>query len=233
MAQIKPYQSFFGFESEKAIYDAFSASLLPTNRTYNFFVDWKKVQDNLKKVKIEIGILGTLTHARDFEKELEEVLLQYPKTAKVLPLLIATRDVQLEILDDEKSRRVDRFDFTKAPSRDEVQRILQFVKKTGIASQLFKRIKVLHDYLYGVEVGLDSNARKNRSGSFMERVIGQTLQDIQRSVKDVEIFPKGTFTTLADTYQLQIPRQLRQRTPDFAVRKGKKLLSIEVNFYSG
>ena len=91
----------------------------------------------------------------------------------------------------------------------------------------------MHDYLYGVEVGLDSNARKNRSGSFMENIIGQSLDEIRQSVKNVEIFPKGTFRNLATKHGLQIPLSLKDRTPDFTIRKGNQLLSIEVNFYSG
>ena len=233
MANIKSYKSFFGFKSHQEIRDAFCGSLLATNRTYDFFVNWKKVQSNIEKFKIEIGILSTLTRSKSFEKELEAILLEYPKTAQVLPLLIAMRDARFDVLENLENASVYTFDFSQKLTKNSAQKILDFVKQSGIASSLFTQIKVLHDYLYGVEVGLDSNARKNRSGSFMENIIGQSLDEIRQSVKNVEIFPKGTFRNLATKHGLPIPHSLRDRTPDFSIRRGNQLLSIEVNFYSG
>lgn len=83
-----------------------------------------------------------------------------------------------------------------------------------------------------VEVGLDSNARKNRSGSFMEKVVEEELQNISKEFKDIEIFPKGKFSKLEER-GVKVPKELQHRTPDFAIKKGTKLLSMEVNFYSG
>jgi type II restriction enzyme len=232
MANIKSYNSFFGFKSHKTIVDAFIHSLLTTNRTYDFFVDWEKVQANIEKFKIEIGILSTLTRSRNVEKDLEAILLEYPKTAQVLPLLIAMRD-KFDVLENIENASVYTFDFSHRPTPKSINKIMRFVKRSGIASCVFERIKVLYDYLYGVEVGLDTNARKNRSGKFMEAIIGQSLEEINQSVKDITIFPKGNFRNLAQKHGVTIPQTLRDRTPDYAIRKGNQLLSIEVNFYSG
>ena len=35
------------------------------------------------------------------------------------------------------------------------------------------KIKNLHDYVFGVEVGLDTNARKNRAGIIFARTISE------------------------------------------------------------
>ena len=47
--------------------------------------------------------------------------------------------------------------------------VMDFLEGTGLA-QIFrdKSVKNLVDYVFGVEVGLDSNARKNRSGDLMD-----------------------------------------------------------------
>ena len=40
-----------------------------------------------------------------------------------------------------------------------------------------KNIKNLVDYVFGIEVGLDTNARKNRGGKNMENVIATILKN--------------------------------------------------------
>ena len=46
------------------------------------------------------------------------------------------------------------------------------MKKTGLFKLLSKaKINSLLDYITGVEVGLDSNARKNRTGKVMENLV--------------------------------------------------------------
>ncbi len=231
MAKIQTYKSFFGFTNIEQINEAFIGSLLSTNRTYDFFVNWKKVKSNVEKYKVEIGILGTLTQSKNFDKDLEKILTEYPKTARVLPLLVAMRDEKFDVLEDISKNQVCCFDCSKDLTPSDIKKFIQFVKKSGI-QELFKIIRVLNDYLLGVEVGLDSNARKNRSGSFMEKVVEEELQNISKEFKNIEIFPKGKFSKFEER-GVKIPKKLRYRTPDFAIKKGAKLLSMEVNFYSG
>lgn len=140
-------------------------------------------------------------------------------------------DEKFDVLEDINKNQVYCFDCTKNLTPADIKKFIQFVKKSGI-QELFKTIRVLNDYLLGVEVGLDSNARKNRSGSFMENVVEEELRNISKQFKDIEIFPKGKFSKLEE-YGVKVPKELKHRTPDFAIKKGTKLLSMEVNFYSG
>ena len=50
-----------------------------------------------------------------------------------------------------------------------VDGVIEFIYGTGL-DKVFKnkQIKNLVDYVFGVETGLDTNARKNRSGHLME-----------------------------------------------------------------
>ena len=52
----------------------------------------------------------------------------------------------------------------------EISDIVEFCKKSGILD-LFGEINDLYAYLLGMEVGLDSNARKNRSGKIFEQLV--------------------------------------------------------------
>lgn len=59
-----------------------------------------------------------------------------------------------------------------------VNRICEYFEKTGLA-EIFrkKEIKNLVDYVFGVEVGLDTNARKNRGGHNMENAVAKAFED--------------------------------------------------------
>ena len=61
----------------------------------------------------------------------------------------------------------------------DIEKTLMFIKETGIKSLFIdKKIKNLVDYIIGVEAGLDSNARKNRSGHVMEDIVEAFIKDI-------------------------------------------------------
>jgi len=58
-----------------------------------------------------------------------------------------------------------------------IRQTIDFCIKTGIMN-LFQEVKDIHDYLLGVEVGMDTNARKNRSGDiFRKNVAKQKIEE--------------------------------------------------------
>ena len=66
------------------------------------------------------------------------------------------------------------------------------MKKTGLFDLLSKHIvNNLYDYVLGVEVGLDSNGRKNRGGHLMERLVEDHIKaaelDYHKEMKDTDI----------------------------------------------
>ena len=68
------------------------------------------------------------------------------------------------------------FEFKRSKvSKDTIPNIIEFCIKTGIMD-LFQEVKDIHDYLLGVEVGIDTNARKNRSGDIFERMCQQKIK---------------------------------------------------------
>ena len=53
-----------GFSSIDKYLEYFVETLLPTNRTYEFYVDWDKIKNNLDKYITEISLLNSLVHVR-------------------------------------------------------------------------------------------------------------------------------------------------------------------------
>lgn len=59
----------------------FVDTLIPTNRTYNYYVDWKKIKSNLDRYVTEISILNSLTHINPEESKdrLRDIILKILK----------------------------------------------------------------------------------------------------------------------------------------------------------
>jgi len=221
-----------GFKGKNDYLKYFVDSLIPTNRTYNYYVDWKKIQSNLEKKITEINILNSLIHISPDERKnkLKDIIYKYPDVVGVIPLIIAVRDSNLLILEISDDIYFKEFDFTSnypiqqkldSDVVDSVGDLVDFCDKSGIID-LLGRIKDLYTYLTGVEVGLDSNARKNRSGKIFEQII--------------ELFLKSELKKLGKDYSLKCEDSSikigKSKRIDFVVyKKHRPLIAIECNFY--
>ena len=87
-----------------------------------------------------------------------------------------------------------------------------------------RRIKNLVDYVFGIETGLDTNARKNRSGHIMENTVAKLFRDAGISFRQ-------------EVYSSEFPNLsvlgTDEKRFDFFIETSSKRYLIEVNFYSG
>lgn len=103
---------------------------------------------------------------------------------------------------------------------------MEFLDTTGL-TEIFqsKKINDLVDYVFGIETGLDTNARKNRSGHIMENMVAR-------------IFDKNGVKYRREVYSHEwaaITNVLGddEKRFDFVIKKPTKTYLIEVNFYNG
>jgi len=89
------------------------------------------------------------------------------------------------------------------------------------------------DYLLGVEVGLDTNARKNRSGLFLEKMVTETLENLRNRDSSYIVVSQKNFGYVRDTYNVKVPATLIDRKFDYVIISKGKATTIEVNFYGG
>jgi len=238
MAKVDIYTKILGLKDIHRIIDEFRNTLVDTNRSYNYFVDWSKVKQHTEKYNVEINILNSLVGEGNIEKKLAELLSRYPEVLPVLPLIIAVRELEMKILEGEKKEinDVKQFNFEKKKnlSKEEISKIIHFCRKTGIIS-LFKdfRLKHLRDYLLGIEVGMDTNARKNRSGIAMELAVKPILENLKNEISSLEIIFQKKFKYIEKNYNINIPPHLSNRKFDFVIKKKNLLINVEVNYYSG
>ena len=223
----------------EAILNKFYDTLIDTNRGYNFFVDWDKVKRHVEEYKIEFNILNTLIGSENFDTDLKNILTEYPQVLPAIPILLAIRDQKFEVVKDFIDDNSDTiiYDFRKRKlSSEEIDVIIEFFYKTGLKRFFLEMSsKCIQDYATGVEVGMDTNARKNRSGSAMEMALKPIVENIiakQKSLYTV-LFQKK-FKYLEDNYNFKVNSSIRNRKADFIIIKNRnKVINIEVNFFSG
>lgn len=234
MAILDCYSKILTSKEPESLVGVFLDTLAETNRTYDFFVDWRKVRQNVDSLKVELAILGSIVGAKQPEDELRSLLRRYPETARAIPILVAVREQRFKVLEDVgAASQYSEFDFGKSPVNDEdIEKIVKFCSRTGIPN-LLGSIKMLHDYVYGVEVGLDSNARKNRSGKAMENLIYPILDVLAREREDVTVVSEKKFSHMEREFGRTIPSGLRDRRFDIVVLAPRWQANIETNFYAG
>jgi type II restriction enzyme len=226
VANLEVYRAVLGLDSLDEILRAFRDSLLDTNKGFSYFVDWSKIRKNVENLNVEINILNSLIGSKNVKADLLNIILQYPEVLPVIPLIIAVRDCEIKFIDggDHMSKMCS-FEKRKI-SKEEGNFLVQFCDKSGIVG-LFSdfRIKNLKDYLLGVEVGMDTNARKNRSGSAMELAVKPAIDALKEELPEIEIEFQRTFKAISNKYNTRISKSLANRKSDFVIRK-KSHLSI-------
>ena len=209
-----------GYETLNEYNRDFFGTLLETNHTYEFFVNWEKVFNNLEDYLIEISILNSLNKVAStkVESHFREIIRKYPNVVKVLPTILAIRDKKVDVLDIEENK-FKIVDFSNR--RFDADEIVDFCKKSGLLD-LFSKIDDLYSYLVGTEVGLDTNGRKNRSGHVFEDIVGELLS---QKIKDHPEYRLGKEDTI--TFQ-------RTKRWDYVIYyKNVPKYLFECNFYNG
>lgn len=232
------YIEFLNVENEESVIEKFHDTLVDTNRSYNFFVDWGKVRKHVEEHKIEFNILNSLIGSKQFDNDLRKILLIYPRVLPVIPILLAIRDLNFKVIGNFTDKNLDimTYDFkTRTLTSEEIDNIIEFFDKTGLKKFFLEMgTKSLQDYVMGVEVGMDTHARKNRSGVAMELLLKPIIENIVTKIKGIErvLFQKN-FKYLETNYGIKVNTSIKNRKADFILIKDKKVINIEVNFYSG
>lgn len=234
MADLDFYKKHLHLSSVDEICKALTDTLIETNYTYDFFVNWDKVVNNREAYKYETALLKSLKNSSNPAKDFRELITKYPEVIKVIPVLLACRDGLLKVLNSfENDLKYQVYDFSKSKYiGKELDDIVHFANETRLLEMLCKMDSAT-DYLLGVEVGLDTNARKNRSGTFLERMVTETLRELSTHNSSLIVMEQKTFGFVEAEYNIKIPVALKDRKFDYAVINKGQATTIEVNFYSG
>ena len=220
--------------SEDEFFSYFIKTLKVKITKWDYFVNWEKVIKNVEPIERELNLLNCLIGKEDFIRKASALILDYPQIIKAIPKLLAIRENSIEVLVDVSKFIYESFDFTtNKPSEEEATNFAKFLLNSGIGELLKNRkIKNLVDYVTGVEVGLDSNARKNRTGSLMESIVEVFVADAC-AVNNADYTNQATASKIKNKWGITIQTDKSSRQIDFAINKNNKLYFIETNFYGG
>ena len=199
----------------------FMSQLRETNATLDFYCDFPKIAHNVADIEISLNTLNYLIGKENLREAVEALWNRDPRVFEVMDILIATRKK-----DDKKYIDNDGSMHSVHSLFGSVDGVMKFIEGTGL-DKVFqnKEVKDLVDYVFGVETGLDTNARKNRSGEITETLVARILANAKipfREQVSSKEFPAIAAVLGAD-----------QKVFDFAIAANGKTYLIEVNFYSG
>ncbi|MDD4151224.1 MAG: type II restriction endonuclease, partial [Candidatus Gracilibacteria bacterium] len=204
--------------------------------TWSFYSDFIKIKDNTSFIEEQLNILNFLIGKEEIEDEFLRIVKKYPETRGILPILLAVRHNFGEVLDDETKEIKEvgyLFDENVSLDQNGEKEIINFFVESGL-KQVFqhKYITNLNDYVFGIETGLDSNARKNRSGTGMENLVLDFIKDFC-SNKGFQYKDQATASWILENWEIKIESDKSARRFDFAIYTGVKVYLFETNFYGG
>lgn len=191
-------------------FENFIKTIKPTNWSLSNLVNWEKVNKNTELQKYNLNILNLFRNSNDLTDIKNKIDLIFEngnqKSFESLNILIAKRNV----FDEEyiSNNELKKFDWR---NKDDV---FNFIKESNLLN-LFQNVNDLKDYVYGVEVGLDSNARKSRTGQYFEKTIRGILQEANVHFDE------------------QTKKDFINKKFDFFFKLKNKKYLVECNFYNG
>ena len=201
-------------------FQRFMSQLQETNQTLDFFCDFKKISQNVENIKLSLCILNSLIGAKDMRSAVETIWNRDKTAFNVMDILIAVRSEGKKVVLDKIGNCVVLDSMFKS-----VDGVMEFLDDTGL-TEIFqsRRITNLVDYVFGIETGLDTNARKNRSGHVMEGIVKH-------------IFDNNNVKYRQEVYSSEWPEITKvlgddEKRFDFVIKTKNKTYLIEVNFFS-
>lgn len=203
-------------------FDTFRKSI----NSYSYYTDFAKVYENVENLKIEINILNSLIGSKDIESDFDKIMGKYPECIKAIPILLAVRENEIYCQDENGT-----VEYCFKSPKQTVEQYKYFMRKTGIFDMIQNHIiSNLYDYITGVEVGLDSNGRKNRGGHQMEDLVESFLKQT-----GADYFKEMYLSEVEKKWSIDLSAISANGTStkrwDFVVKTNECIYAIETNFY--
>lgn len=198
----------------------FMSQLKETNQSLDFFCDFNKINSNVEDIRLSLCMLNSLIGSTNLRSSVETIWNRDRTAFNVMDILIAVRSEGRKKVLNSLGESV-----VLDTMFESVEGVMEFLTNTGLA-EIFQTRKItnLVDYVFGVETGLDSNARKNRSGHVMEDFVANIFAEHGIAYR-TEVYSSEWQTlnqALGDD----------EKRFDFVVETQQKVFLIEVNFYS-
>lgn len=199
---------------------------------YKYYIDFETIYKNAEIYKIELNMMNSLIGSKNIDKDFENLVNKYPEVIKCIPTLLAVRQSEIIVLDDEGNK----FEYNFKKMNYSVAQYKIFMRETGLFDLLENHlVNNLYDYVLGVECGLNSNARKNRGGHLMEDLVEKFIQ--KAGFKKGETYFKEMYLQeIENKWKLDMSfisnKNQATKRFDFVVKTDNCIYGIETNFYA-
>ncbi|MFR7635473.1 MAG: type II restriction endonuclease [Lachnospirales bacterium] len=199
---------------------------------YKYYIDFETIYENAEIYKIELNMMNSLIGSKNIEKDFENLVNKYPEVIKCIPTLLAVRQSEIIVLDDEGNK----FEYNFKKMNYSVVQYKIFMRETRLFDLLENHlVNNLYDYVLGVECGLNSNARKNRGGHLMENLVEKFIQ--KAGFKKGETYFKEMYLQeIENKWKLDMSfisnKNQATKRFDFVVKTDNCIYGIETNFYA-
>lgn len=225
----------------KRNFDEWMSTFEDSIATWRYYTDFDKVYKNVDKIKKELNLLNSLIGSKNIEQEFKELIQEYPKVIRAIPILIAKREKIIIIKDAEQD-----YYYNFKEMNYSIEEYIKFLRNSGIFDLLENHlISNLYDYVTGVEVGMDTNGRKNRTGHAMEDLVESYIAKAG-FVREYNYYKEVTSTQLKEKWNIDLSSilqnidketknkkvKLAEKRFDFVVENNGILYLIETNFYA-
>jgi DpnII restriction endonuclease. len=232
-----------------------------TARDKDYYVEYSVVRNNLNELekisgdisiqrkealntKICYQLLDGIPKESDEKiwKSIEKIIDIHFSVIEIFPLLIAVRvwrgnNRNFNLITDLKKWKFEKIEYPTKPkeklTKEEKEVVMTFVKKYNIAS-ILREIRNVYDYLFGIEVGMGTNGRKNRSGMINERFVEYYISEIVVEKSEWKYISQATMKKIRDQWNIGIDFGSANKRIDFILcnEKERKLIFIETNFFA-
>ena len=213
-------------------FDEWLNTMTDSVASWTYYTDFEKVYENVNDIKIPLCLLNSLIGSKNIKQDFLKLYEKYPEVLRAVPIIIAKRLKDIVVVKDPEKDFY--FDFKKHDYTPEEYSL--FMEKTGIYDLLEHHLVAsLLDYVTGVEVGMDTNGRKNRTGHSMEAIVQQYLEQ-EGYVMGETMFKEIYQNEVEERFNVDLSaitnEGITQKRFDYVIKSSKTIYLIEVNFYA-
>lgn len=217
---------------DKRNFEEWLDTMIDSIANFEYYIDFETIYKNAEIYKVELNVLNSLIGSKNIEKEFESIIERYPEVLKTIPILLAVRNYEISVLDENERK----FDYNFKNMNYTKEEYSKFMRKTGLFDLLENHlVSNIYDYVLGVECGLNSNARKNRGGILMEELVEKNLEKAGY-IKDKNYFSEMYIEDIEERWKVDLSSISADSSStkrfDFVVKTKECIYAIETNFYA-
>lgn len=186
-----------------------------------YYTDFEKVKSNINegKLMVKLNQLNYLVGKKDMRKAVQEIWDENPNAFSIMGILLAVRKKQKKYAWNTDGQKKLVYDYFRS-----VDQIMDFLNESGLLEVLQdKHVTNLVDYVFGVEVGLDTHTRKNRIGTIMASNIAHQFDEAGI------IYQQEVVSKSIPSIKKVLGKDSKRF--DFVIKNAEKEYLIEVNYY--